>query len=189
MTRASVIATPLASVREKIEQACKEVQRDPASVTLVAVAKTFDAGTIEPFIAEGQRTFGENRVHEAKAKWPPLCARHPGIELHLVGPLQSNKTKDAVALFDAIHSLDRPSLAEALAREIARQNRTPTLFVELNTGAEPQKSGVPPEDTDAFIAACRRLIERRNAHEPGNGQPMTLAACGNERIRAFREHA
>jgi PLP dependent protein len=155
MTRASVIATPLASVREKIEQACKEVQRDPASVTLVAVAKTFDAGTIEPVIAEGQRTFGENRVHEAKAKWPPLCARHPGIELHLVGPLQSNKTKDAVALFDAIHSLDRPSLAEALAREIARQGRTPTLFVELNTGAEPQKSGVLPEDTDAFIAACR----------------------------------
>jgi pyridoxal phosphate enzyme (YggS family) len=155
MTRASVIATPLASVREKIEQACKEVQRDPASVTLVAVAKTFDAAAIEPVIAEGQRTFGENRVHEAKAKWPPLCARHPGIELHLVGPLQSNKTKDAVALFDAIHSLDRPSLAEALAREIARQGRTPTLFVELNTGAEPQKSGVLPEDTDAFIAACR----------------------------------
>jgi pyridoxal phosphate enzyme (YggS family) len=155
MTRASVIATPLASVREKIEQACKEVQRDPASVTLVAVAKTFDAGAIEPVIAEGQRTFGENRVHEAKAKWPPLCARHPGIELHLVGPLQSNKTKDAVALFDAIHSLDRPSLAEALAREIARQGRTPMLFVELNTGAEPQKSGVLPEGTDAFIAACR----------------------------------
>jgi pyridoxal phosphate enzyme (YggS family) len=155
MTRASVIATPLASVREKIEQACKEVQRDPASVTLVAVAKTFDAGAIEPVMAEGQRTFGENRVHEAKAKWPPLCARHPGIELHLVGPLQSNKTKDAVALFDAIHSLDRPSLAEALAREIARQGRTPMLFVELNTGAEPQKSGVLPEGTDAFIAACR----------------------------------
>jgi len=155
IAQAGTIATPLASVRQKIEQACREVQRDPASVTHVAVTKTFDAGAIEPVMAEGQRTFGENRVHEAKAKWPPLCARHPGIELHLVGPLQSNKTKDAVALFDAIHSLDRPSLAEALAREIARQGRTPMLFVELNTGAEPQKSGVLPEGTDAFIAACR----------------------------------
>jgi pyridoxal phosphate enzyme (YggS family) len=155
MTSASVIATPLASVREKIEQACKEVQRDPASVTLVAVAKTFDAGALEPVIAEGQRTFGENRVQEAKAKWPTLRARHPGIELHLVGPLQSNKAKDAVALFDAIHSLDRPRLAEALAKEIAHQGRTPTLFVELNTAAEPQKSGVLPEETDAFVAACR----------------------------------
>jgi pyridoxal phosphate enzyme (YggS family) len=155
IAEARTMATPLASVREKIEQACREVRRDPASVTLVAVAKTFDAGAIEPVISEGQRAFGENRVHEAKAKWPDLRARHPGIELHLVGPLQSNKAKDAVALFDAIHSLDRPRLAEALAREIARQNRTPTLFVELKTGAEPQKSGVLPEDTDAFIAACR----------------------------------
>jgi PLP dependent protein len=155
MTSAPVIATRLASVREKIEQACREARRDPATVTLVAVTKTFDAGAMEPVIAEGQRTFGENRVHEAKTKWPPLRARHPGIELHLVGPLQSNKTKDAVALFDAVHSLDRPRLAEALAREIARQGRTPTLFVELNTGAEPQKSGVLPEETDAFVAACR----------------------------------
>jgi pyridoxal phosphate enzyme (YggS family) len=94
-------------------------------------------------------------VQEAKAKWPELKERHPGIELHLVGSLQSNKAKDAVALFDAIHSLDRPSLAEALAREIARQGRKPTLFVEVNTGAEPQKAGVLPEETDAFLAACR----------------------------------
>ena len=97
-------------------------------------------------IAAGQRVFGENRVQEAKAKWPALKARHPGIELHLVGPLQSNKAKEAVALFDAIHSVDRPSLAEALAKEIAKQGRAPTLFVEVNTGAEPQKAGVLPED-------------------------------------------
>jgi pyridoxal phosphate enzyme (YggS family) len=106
-------------------------------------------------IAAGQRVFGENRVQEARAKWPALKERHPDIELHLVGPLQSNKTKDAVALFDAIHSVDRPSLAEALAKEFARQTRRPTLFVEINTGAEPQKAGVLPEDTDAFLRTCR----------------------------------
>ena len=99
--------------------------------------------------------FGENRVQEAKAKWPPLLARHAGLELHLVGPLQSNKAREAVALFDAIHSLDRDSLAEALAKEIARQGRHPLLFAEINTGAEPQKAGVPPQETDAFLAACR----------------------------------
>jgi pyridoxal phosphate enzyme (YggS family) len=99
--------------------------------------------------------FGENRVQEAKAKWPSLLARHPGLELHLVGALQSNKAKEAVALFDAIHSVDRASLAEALGKEIAKQNRRPLLFVEINTGAEPQKSGVPPQDADAFLSACR----------------------------------
>ena len=124
----------------------REARRDPASVTLVAISKTFGAEAIEPVIAAGQRVFGENRVQEAKAKWPALKERHPGIELHLVGPLQSNKAKEAVALFDAIHSVDRPSLAEALAKEIARQGRRPTLFVEVNTGAEPQKAGVLPED-------------------------------------------
>jgi pyridoxal phosphate enzyme (YggS family) len=106
-------------------------------------------------IAAGQRVFGENRVQEAKAKWPPLMAKHAGIELHLVGPLQSNKAKEAVALFDAIHSVDRPSLCEALAKEIAKQGRTPLLFVEVNTGAEPQKAGVLPQDADSFLAACR----------------------------------
>jgi PLP dependent protein len=121
----------------------------------VAISKTFDAAAIEPVIAAGQRVFGENRVQEAKAKWPALKERHGGIELHLVGPLQSNKAREAVVLFDAIHSVDRPSLCEALAKEIARQGRTPTLFVEINTGAEPQKAGVLPEETDAFITACR----------------------------------
>jgi pyridoxal phosphate enzyme (YggS family) len=152
---ANVLETPLATVRDQIARACAEARRDPASVTLVAISKTFGADAIEPVIAGGQRVFGENRVQEAKAKWPPLKQRHSGIELHLVGSLQSNKAKEAVALFDAIHSVDRPSLAEALSKEIVRQGRTPTLFVEVNTGAEPQKAGVLPEETDAFVKACR----------------------------------
>jgi pyridoxal phosphate enzyme (YggS family) len=145
----------LAAVRDAIAKACADAGRDPASVTLVAISKTFDADAIEPVIACGQRIFGENRVQEAKAKWPALTARHPGIELHLVGSLQSNKARDAVTLFDAIHSLDRPSLAQALAEEIERQGRRPLLFVEINTGAEPQKAGVLPEDADDFLRSCR----------------------------------
>lgn len=145
----------LTAVRQDIAVACRDAGRDPGSVTLVAVSKTFDAKAIEPVIAAGQRVFGENRVQEAKAKWPALLEQHPGIELHLIGPLQSNKARDAVALFDAIHSLDRPSLAEALAKEIARQGRNPLLFVEINTGGEPQKAGVLPENADDFLKACR----------------------------------
>jgi PLP dependent protein len=145
----------IAAVRERIVRACREAERDPASVTLVAISKTFGAEAIEPVIAARQRVFGENRVQEAKAKWPMLLERHSGLELHLVGPLQSNKARDAVALFDAIHSLDRASLAEALAKEIARQVRRLLLFVEINTGAEPQKAGVMPPDADGFLAACR----------------------------------
>ncbi len=124
-------------------------------VTLIAVSKTFDAEAIEPVIAAGQTVFGENRVQEAKAKWPALKAAHPEIELHLIGPLQSNKAKEAVALFDAIHTVDRPSLCSALAKEITRQNRRPLLFAEINTGAEAQKAGVLPEEADAFLRACR----------------------------------
>ena len=145
----------LLAVRREIERACRDAKRDPATVTLVAISKTFEAGAIEPVIGAGQRVFGENRVQEAKAKWPAVKARHGGIELHLVGPLQSNKARDAVALFDVIHSVDRPSLCEALAKEMARQNRRPLLFVEVNTGEEPQKAGVPPEETDAFLKRCR----------------------------------
>jgi pyridoxal phosphate enzyme (YggS family) len=148
-------AEGLARVRAEIAVACAEAKRDPASVTLIAVSKTFAADAIEPVIVAGQRVFGENRVQEAKAKWPALRSAHPGLELHLIGPLQSNKAKEAVALFDAIHSVDRPSIAEALAKEIARQDRRPLLFVEINTGAEPQKAGVLPEDADAFIKTCR----------------------------------
>ena len=145
----------LDAVRAEIARACKDAARDPAEVTLIAVSKTFPPEAIEPVIAAGQRVFGENRVQEAKAKWPALAEKYSGIELHLIGPLQSNKAKEAVALFDAIHSVDRTSLCEALAKEIARQGRQPLLFVEINTGAEPQKAGVLPQDADAFLAACR----------------------------------
>ena len=148
-------ADRLAAVRAEIARACRDAGRDPASVTLIAVAKTFGADAIEPVITAGQRVFGENRVQEAKAKWPALRARHGDLELHLVGSLQSNKAREAVALFDAIHSVDRASLAAALAKEIAAQARRPLLFVEINTGAEPQKAGVQPQDADTFLAACR----------------------------------
>ena len=145
----------LERVRVEIARACRDAGRDPATVTLVAVSKTFGAEAIEPVIAAGQRVFGENRVQEAKAKWPPLTTRYGGLELHLVGSLQSNKAREALAQFDAIHSVDRVSLAEALGKEIARQRRKPLLFVEVNTGEEPQKAGVLPTEADAFLAACR----------------------------------
>src|SRR6516162_168605 len=145
----------LPAVRDQIAAACRDAGRDPATVTLVAISKTFGAEAIAPVIAAGQRVFGENRVQEAKAKWPPLITRDNDIELHLVGSLQSNKAKEAVALFDAIHSVDRPSLAEALAKEIAKGGRKPLLFAEINTGAEPQKAGILPQDADSLLAACR----------------------------------
>ena len=145
----------LATVEHDIARACADARRDRSSVTLIAVSKTFDAGAIAPVIEAGQRVFGENRVQEAKAKWPGLMTAYPGIALHLIGPLQSNKAKEAVALFDAIHSVDRPSICEALAKEIDLQKRRPQLFVQLNTGEEPQKAGVAPGEADAFIAACR----------------------------------
>jgi hypothetical protein len=152
-------AERLAAVRREIAIAAQDARHDPATVTLVAISKTFGAEAIEPVIAAGQRVFGENRVQEARAKWPALKERHGGIELHLVGPLQSNKAKEAVALFDAIHAVDRPSLCEALAKEIARQGRAPTLFVEVNTGAEPQKAGVLPEAVDTFLKTCRETYD------------------------------
>ena len=145
----------LATVVQEIARACKEARRDPETVKLIAVSKTFDASAISPVIDAGQRVFGENRVQEAKAKWPGLMTAYPGIALHLIGPLQSNKAKEAVALFDAIHSVDRPSICEALAREINSQKKQPQLFVQLNTGEEPQKAGVAPGEADAFIARCR----------------------------------
>ena len=145
----------LEHVRAEIVRACRDAGRDPVEVTLIAVSKTFAPDEIESVIDAGQRVFGENRVQEAKAKWPSLLSKHESAELHLIGPLQSNKAREAVALFDAIHSVDRVSLCEALAKEIGRQNRQPILFVEINTGAEPQKAGVLPQDADAFLAACR----------------------------------
>src|SRR5262245_17630934 len=165
----------LSAVRAEIARACRDAGRDPAGVTLVAVSKTFAAEAIEPVMAAGHRVFGENRVQEAKAKWPPLLARHPGLELHLVGALQSNKAKEAVALFDAIHSVDRASLAEALGKESAKQGRRPLLFVEINTGAEPQKAGVLPQEADAFLAACSDrtglVISGRMCLPPQNEAP------------------
>ncbi|MGA8226130.1 MAG: YggS family pyridoxal phosphate-dependent enzyme [Xanthobacteraceae bacterium] len=152
---ATVPETPLAKVRREIADACADAKRDPASVTLVAVSKTFDAEAVEPVLIEGQRVFGENRVQEARAKWPALRAGYPNVELHLIGPLQSNKAKEAVQFFDAIHAVDRPSLCEALAKEIKKQARAPLLFVEINTGAEPQKAGVLPEAADDFLKTCR----------------------------------
>ena len=145
----------LAAVEEEIARACKDARRDRASVTLIAVSKTFASDAIIPVIESGQRAFGENRVQEAKAKWPELMPAYPGLTLHLIGPLQSNKAKEAVALFDAIHSVDRPSICQALAKEIESQNKRPQLFVQINIGEEPQKAGVAPQDADAFIAACR----------------------------------
>jgi PLP dependent protein len=149
------VAAALAEVNETIARACKEARREPSSVTLIAVSKTFGPEAIAPVIAAGQRVFGENRVQESKSKWPELREQHPGLELHLIGPLQSNKAKEAVALFDAIHSVDRPSVCDALAKEIAKQGKRPLLFAEINTGAEPQKAGILPDDADGFLAKCR----------------------------------
>ena len=145
----------LAAVRVEIDKACRDAGRSSDSVTLVAISKTFGADAIVPAIDAGQRVFGENRVQEAKAKWPELIGGHTGIELHLVGPLQSNKAREAVALFDFIHTVDRPKIAAVLGEEIAKQGKRPRLLIEINTGAEPQKAGVLPENADAFIAECR----------------------------------
>ncbi|GLS22330.1 YggS family pyridoxal phosphate enzyme [Labrys miyagiensis] len=146
----------LAEVRLAIARAEADAHRPAGSVTLVAVSKTFGPEAIEPVLASGQRVFGENRVQEAQGKWPDMKERYPDIELHLIGPLQSNKAKEAVALFDVIHTVDRPSIAQALAREIARQGKAPRLLVQVNTGEEEQKAGVIPQEADAFIAACRQ---------------------------------
>jgi pyridoxal phosphate enzyme (YggS family) len=152
---ADVATSGLDAVEQDVARACREVGRERSSVTLIAVSKTFEADAIAPVIAAGQRVFGENRVQEAKAKWPALQAATPGLALHLIGPLQSNKAREAVALFDAIHSVDRPSICQALSKEIAAQGRAIELFVQLNTGEEPQKAGIAPAEADAFIAACR----------------------------------
>jgi len=153
MTEAQIDA--MGTVERDIAAACAQARRDRASVTLIAVSKTFGAEAIVPVINAGQRIFGENRVQEAKAKWPGLMSAYGGLKLHLIGPLQSNKARDAVALFDAIHSVDRPSVCQALAKEIDSQNKHPELFIQLNTGEEPQKAGIAPSDADSFIASCR----------------------------------
>ena len=149
------LAANLAAVRERMASAARQARRRPDAVELVAVTKTHGRSLIEPALAVGQRCFGENRVQEAQAKWPPLKQAYPDIKLHLIGPLQTNKAGAAVALFDVIETLDRPKLARAVAREMAKTGRRVECFVEVNTGEEPQKAGVLPEAADAFIAACR----------------------------------
>jgi pyridoxal phosphate enzyme (YggS family) len=148
-------AENLAAILARIDAARKKAVRPAPSTTLVAVTKTHDAEAIRPVLAAGHRVFGENRVQEAMGKWPALRTAYPGIELHLIGPLQSNKTREAVETFDAIHSLDRPKLAHALKAEIEKSGKAMTLFIQVNTGEEPQKAGVAPLDAAGFIALCR----------------------------------
>ena len=145
----------LQDVRDKIAKAAEEAGREPDSVSLVAVSKTFDAEHIRPTIEAGQRIFGENRVQEAQGKWPALKAETPAIELHLIGPLQSNKAADAVALFDVVETVDREKIARALAEEVKRQGRSIRFYIQVNTGLEPQKAGIAPDDVAAFVTLCR----------------------------------
>ena len=152
---AAEIRTRLVLIDQEIALAARAADRDPASVKLVAVTKTVPVAVIEEAIAAGQRVFGENRVQEAHSKWPALKQLHLDIELHLIGPLQSNKVREALALFDVIETVDRPKLARALAEEIPHAGKRPRLFVQVNTGEEPQKAGVLPAETDAFVALCR----------------------------------
>lgn len=155
--RAAQITAQWRAVTADIARAARDVERKPADVALVAVSKTFPAEDIAPLIAAGQKVFGENKVQEAKAKWPALRQTCPGLELHLIGPLQSNKAREAVELFDVIETVDRPKIAETLAHEIARSGRSPRLLVQVNTGGEPQKAGVLPGEADAFLATCVAL--------------------------------
>ncbi len=148
----------LAAVRDRIARAARDAGRSPQDVTLVCVSKTFGPQDITPVIGAGELVFGENRVQEAMAKWPSLKAGHPGLELHLIGPLQSNKVDDAVLLFDVIETVDREKIAKALASEIQRTSRHPRLYVQVNTGAEPQKAGILPHEADAFIERCRKTF-------------------------------
>lgn len=145
----------LKKVLTGVLQAAQAAGRPPEAVSLIAVSKTFDAPDIIPVIEAGQRVFGENRVQEARAKWPALKMRWPDLELHLIGPLQSNKAAEAVQLFDAIHTIDRPKIAQAVAAEMKKQAKPVTLFVQVNTGREPQKAGIDPDSADAFLKECR----------------------------------
>ena len=155
MTAAASAPERLADIRSRIAAAEREADRPAGAAQLIAVSKTFDAPDIVPVIDAGQRRFGENRVQEAKGKWPALRERFADLELHLIGPLQSNKAGEAVALFDAIHTIDRDKIAAAIAGEMAKQDRAPRLLVQVNTGAEPQKAGVLPREVEAFVARCR----------------------------------
>src|SRR5215467_2215964 len=148
-------ADHLAEVNCRIAEAAKSAGRQPGDVTLVAVSKTHGPERVRELLDAGQRVFGENRVQEAQEKFSALKVEYPGLELHLIGPLQTNKARDAVALFDVIQSVDRDRLAAILAKEMARAGRQPRCFIQVNTGEEPQKAGVLPDDLDAFVAKCR----------------------------------
>jgi pyridoxal phosphate enzyme (YggS family) len=148
-------AKHLREVRDKIEQAARAAGRDPAGIALVAVSKTHGADRVRELLAAGHRRFGENRVQEAQEKFPALKAEYPDLQLHLIGPLQTNKAREAVALFDVIQSVDREKLAATLAKEMARASKRPDCFIQVNTGEEPQKAGILPKDLDSFVAACR----------------------------------
>jgi len=147
--------TRLHEVRSRIAKAESQAGREAGAVALVAVSKTFEADAIRPVIEAGQRVFGENRVQEAQGKWPALKEEFPEIELHLIGPLQSNKAKEAVALFDVIETVDREKIAKELAKEMKKQGRTPRLYVQVNTGLEEQKAGIDPRETVGFVERCR----------------------------------
>ena len=150
-------AERLASIRSRIDKAHRRFGPPPERVELVAVSKTFTADDIRPFLALGQRVFGENRVQEAQAKWPGLRASYDGIELHLIGPLQSNKAKEAVALFDVIETVDREKIAVALKAEMEKADKHPRLLVQVNIGLEPQKAGIPPAEAVSFVKRCREV--------------------------------
>ncbi|QRM53626.1 YggS family pyridoxal phosphate-dependent enzyme [Sinorhizobium sp. BG8] len=184
----------LAEVRDRIGKAARSAGRAADGVSLVAVSKTFDADAILPAIEAGQRIFGENRVQEAQGKWPSLRAEFEGIELHLIGPLQSNKAADAVSLFDVIETVDREKIARAIAAEADRQQRKPRLYVQVNTGLEPQKAGIAPDDTEAFVDHCRSelglSIEGLMCIPPADENPgphfallaKLAARCGLEKL-------
>jgi pyridoxal phosphate enzyme (YggS family) len=177
MINAGLVASSLYAVQGDIAAAARGCGREPASVKLIAVTKAVLENVIEEAIASGQRRFGENRVQEAQAKWPELKAHYPDLELHLIGPLQSNKVRDAVQVFDVIHSVDRPKLAHALAEEIACTGKRPRLLVQVNTGEEPQKAGVLPNETEDFVAQCRNAyglaIEGLMCIPPVDEEPAT----------------
>jgi pyridoxal phosphate enzyme (YggS family) len=157
-TPLDTIVERLEQVRARIARAARDCGRNPTDITLVCVSKTFPVAEIRPVVAAGQRIFGENRVQEALEKWPELNADHPDLELHLIGPLQSNKAHDAVGLFDVIETVDRVKIARVIADEIQKTGRHPRLLVQVNTGAEPQKAGILPEEADTFLVTCRNAF-------------------------------
>ena len=171
----SLVSQNLTNIRQTIVDVAKNCERVVDSVELIAVSKTFSVDEIRPALEAGQRVFGENRVQESQQKWPTLRDEYPDVELHLIGPLQSNKTKEAVALFDVIHTVDREKIAKTLSKEIEQQKKPVKLFVQVNTGLEPQKAGVSPKETVEFVKRCREIYN--------------LDICGLMCIPPFEENA